>query len=172
MDALERLNLINQAIVSLYENSDFGQRSRKTEEPPDEPEFSSDNKSYDYDVGLDTHDDGTAITHRLGWARPDPTKIVSNWGQKDAQGNPVKYDPTEYNELKTARREYNLWNQRGLDAFNPQAKAQNYSPAWNVRGDARREQTRAYLNYIRSDPERLARFRQQSSNNRIAPRKY
>lgn len=162
-DSVDRLNLINEAIINLFE--------LQTDRPPEDPYWSVQNTS-DAEGTLVHKTTGLPITHRLRWARPDPAHFVSKWGEKDEHGNPVKYDEKEHNELKAAQREYNLWNQRGLDAYNPTARTQNYSPAWNVQGDERREQQRAYLNYVRSDPERLARFGEQSSNNRIVPRKY
>lgn len=161
LDNSDRLKSIKEAFISILEIN-FGQRKYETENPPD------------YDLGTDP-----TSAHRLGWVKPDLDTIVGNlnmerppsnkgdnWMQDDAIEQKAKSLQSHYQRM------YNLYNQRGLDAFNPDAKTQNYGPSWNVRGDERREQNRAYLNYIRSDPERLARFRAQSRNNTIATRRY
>lgn len=99
-------------------------------------------------------------------------EALDNTGEETMDKSVDKYGRPKsaaYKEFLNLRRNANLKNQAGLKAYDPKGRTQNYSPAWNVRGDQRREQSRAYLNYIRSDPERLARFRSQSDNNRIVP---
>ena len=153
LDSAQRLFRINEAIVHLLEqpeDSNFGQRRLKTEEPPETPWWAE--------------GDPNASRHRVGWKRPtrdqfNPEARPGFVGPPDPNIDPA----AEEANYKNAIRQYNLWNQRGLSNFNPKGKAQNYTPAWNVRGEARREQTRAYLNYIRSDPERLADFRSRTN---------
>lgn len=75
----------------------------------------------------------------------------------------------EDNDFLTKQREYNLQNQQGRQNFNPNAPQQMYTPSWNVKGEERRQQMRAYLNYIRADPERLAKYRAQYNDRETRP---
>jgi hypothetical protein len=149
LDSTDRILLIKEAVFNLIENpQSFGQRRYQTENPPRfAQEWESENNNM------------SDTSHRLNWEKPRK--------EEDSPGFVGPPDPQGVEKYRQNMRTYNLWNQRGLDSFDPGAKTQSYAPSWNVRGDERRQQTRAYLNYIRSDPERLARFRAQSNNNTI-----
>jgi hypothetical protein len=163
-DSTDRLILINEAILNLFEDQ-FGQRRYKTEEGPDVNTFNID-PTIDNKTGT-TNTDLKGQRNAFNLINPNTRRAEYDNNYKGLAKGSVGHKALEHDQ-----REYNLWNQRGLQAFDAKAKSQNYTPAWNVRGNERREQMRGYLNYVRSDPTRLQRFNAQNSQNTIMKKQY